>query len=141
MNTVNCTPTWKAAASIYLAVIEQEAAKHGYHTTAMKNARAGIHEMAAHLDRFNEENKKAREANEANLKSGTVYSDGNTFAMTAAADRYMWTVRIVADNYVVGTFNAVANVFSFVAATVTFTPDNLQELIATGNAMHDIYCK
>lgn len=50
--TIELTPTWKAAARIYMAALENGTYE------GKKNAEAGIMEMAEHLDRINEENKK-----------------------------------------------------------------------------------
>jgi len=68
METINLTPTWKAATQIYLAVIIQEAENKRPGSDAMKNATAGIYEMAAHLDRFNSESEKRKKAIAENQK-------------------------------------------------------------------------
>lgn len=49
VGTVNLTPTWKAAANIYIMALENGTDE------GKKAGRAGIYEMAAHLDRINAE--------------------------------------------------------------------------------------
>lgn len=52
IKTVKIIPTWKAAASIYIMALENG-------TPQGKEAgRAGIYEMAEHLDRINDDNKE-----------------------------------------------------------------------------------
>ena len=48
--TVKIIPTWKAAASIYIMALENGTAE------GQRAARAGIYEMAEHLDRINADN-------------------------------------------------------------------------------------
>ena len=51
VGTINLAPTWKAAAQIYIMAVENGTAE------GKKAGRAGIMEMAEHLDRINTENK------------------------------------------------------------------------------------
>jgi len=140
MNTVDCTPTWKAAVTIYLAVIEQEASNSRFHSTAMINARDGLYELAGHMDRINEENRKVKDANKAEIETGRVISTNGNFNISAMPDFGHYRVFMVADGYMVGSFNAVTNEFKF-NDEVSFTVSALQELIATGNCMHQFYSK
>jgi len=50
IKTVQIIPTWKAAASIYIMALENGTRE------GQDAARAGIYEMAEHLDRINADN-------------------------------------------------------------------------------------
>lgn len=58
VETIDCTPTWRWAASVNLSLLRQEWSKKNPNQEAVDNAIGGINEMADHLDRINKENKK-----------------------------------------------------------------------------------
>ena len=140
MNTVNCTPTWKAAATIYLTVIEQEAEADRYFSPAMKNAREGIYEMAAHLDRINSEQQKVTEANKAELSTGKIVSTEGSFTLNATGSFGKYSIRMMNDDFAVADYDAVRNEFWFFG-NIGFTSAALKELVSTGNCMHQFYSK
>jgi hypothetical protein len=58
VETIDCTPTWRWATSVHLALLQQEWRKRNPNQEIIDNATKGIYEMADHLDRINQENKK-----------------------------------------------------------------------------------